>query len=317
MRALWKKNGITVLLLLAGVVFLLLFPVLGDDLYLLTVFSIALMYSVYAASWDLLSGYTGKENFGHAALVAIGAYSLGIISQSTPLQPILSIPLAGILSIVWGILIGIPTLRLKGPYFALATLAVASIMEKLTLSFSEVTGGEEGLYGIPFLAQDFVPSYYFVLLFAILSIGFLFFLGRSNFGLTLKSIRSDEDAARAVGISTTRYKVTAFAISAGFAGMTGAISGHYYGFVGFDMVFPLSLNIIILSVVGGLGGILPAALGAFFLTYLTELLREFGEFNQLIYTGILMVVVLVLPHGVFNLLGDFLRRGRKHGVAGR
>lgn len=306
-----KKFSISTILILAGVCLLLLFPVMSDDLYLITVFSIALIYAVYAASWDLLSGFTGKENFGHAAFIAIGAYMLGFISQHFAIPPYLSVPLAALLSFIFGILIGLPTLRLKGPYFALATLAVASIMEKLTYSFSDVTGGEDGLYGIEFLTGDEISSFYFVLIFAIIAIFVLYSIGKSNFGLTLKAIKSDDDAARALGINTDRFKVLAFGISAAFAGMAGTISGHYYSYVGPDIVYPLSLNIIIMCVVGGLGGIIPAALGGFALSFLSEMLRDFGDWNQLIYSGILMIIVIFLPRGVFNILGDFLKFRRK------
>jgi len=309
-----KKLSIPTILILAGTVMLFLFPVISDDLYMITVFSIALIYAVYAASWDLLSGFTGKENFGHAAFIGIGAYMLGFISQSFRIQPYLSIPIAAVLSFVFGVLIGLPTLRLKGPYFALATLAVASIMEKLTYSFSDITGGEDGLYGIEFLTGDEISSFYFVLIFAVIAILILYLIGKSNFGLTLKAIKSDDDAARALGIYTDKFKVMAFGISAAFAGVAGTISGHYYSYVGPDIVFPLSLNIIIMCVIGGLGGIIPAALGGFALSYLSEMLRDFGDWNQLIYSGILMITVIFLPRGVFNIIGDFFKKNRNSPV---
>ncbi len=309
-----KKISIPTLLVLLGTLMLFLFPVLSDDLYLITVFAIALLYAVYAASWDLLSGFTGKENFGHAAFIAIGAYMLGFISQHFAIQSYLSIPLAAVLSFIFGILIGLPTLRLKGPYFALATLAVATIMERLTYSFSDITGGEDGLYGIEFLTGDETSSFYFVLIFAVIAIYVLYRVGRSNFGLTLKAIKSDDDAAKALGIYTNRFKVLAFGISAMFAGIAGTISGHYYSYVGPDIVFPLSLNIIIMCVVGGLGGIIPAALGGFALSYLSEMLRDFGEWNQLIYSGILMLTVIFLPRGVFNIIGDLFNRTKRSSV---
>jgi len=305
-----KKISIPAILVLLGTLLLFLFPVISGDLYLITVFSIALIYAVYAASWDLLSGFTGKENFGHGAYIAIGAYMLGLLSQRFAIQPYLSIPIAAVLSFIFGILIGLPTLRLKGPYFALATLAVATIMEKMTYSFSDFTGGEDGLYGIEFLTGDEISSFYFVLIFAVIAIFILYRIGKSNFGLTLKAIKSDDDAAKALGIYTDRFKVLAFGISATFAGIAGTISGHYYSYVGPDIVYPLSLTIIIMCVVGGLGGIIPAALGGFALSYLSEMLRDFGDWNQLIYSGILTLTVIFLPRGVFNIIGDLLKRSK-------
>ncbi|MDN5342556.1 branched-chain amino acid ABC transporter permease [Oceanotoga sp. DSM 15011] len=305
MKFLKDIRGIIILLFTA---FLFIFPLISNDFYLINILSVSFIYMVYAGSWDILSGFTGKENMGHAAFIAIGGYMLGFISSSFAIKPWLSIPLAAIFSILFGIIIGIPTLRLKGPYFALASLAIASIFEKLTISYSEVTGGEEGIFGIPFLTEGPMGSYYFMLIFAVISIGLLFYLGKSNFGLILKSIKSDEEAAKALGIETTKYKVTAFALSAMFAGMAGTVIGHFYGYIGPDIVYPLSLNTLIMSVVGGIGGIIPAALGGFFISLLTELLRGFGEWNQIIYTVILMLSVLFLPKGIFVSIGNLIKR---------
>jgi len=309
-----KLKDIRVILILIGLLFIFLFPVFSSDFYMINILSIAVIYSVYAGSWDILSGFTGKENMGHAAFVAIGAYLLGFISSAYAIQPWLSIPLAAIASALFGIAIGVPTLRLKGPYFALASLAVASIFENLTITFSEVTGGEEGIYGIPFLTDGPVSSYYFMAIFSVVSVYILYRLGKSNFGLILKSIKSDEDAAKALGIKSTKYKVTAFALAAMFAGMAGTVTGHFYGYIGPDIVYPLSLNTLIMAVVGGIGGIIPAALGGFFISLLTELLRGFGQWNQIIYTVILMLSVLFLPKGVFKSLGDLLKPKSKKNI---
>src|SRR6056297_1963699 len=310
-----RLKDIRFILIFIGLVFLFLFPVLSSDFYLINILSIAVIYSVYAGSWDILSGFTGKENMGHAAFVAIGAYLLGFVSTAFSVQPWFSIPMAAIASALFGIAIGVPTLRLKGPYFALASLAVASIFENLTISYSEFTGGEEGIFGIPFLTAGPTTDYYFMLIFSVISVLILFIIGKSNFGLILKSIQSDEDAAKALGIKTTKYKVTAFALSAMFAGMAGTVMGHFYGYVGPDIVYPLSLNTLIMAVVGGIGGIIPAALGGFFISLLTELLRGLGQWNHIIYTVILMLSVLFLPKGVFKTLGNILKPKSKKNVA--
>jgi len=302
-----KLKDLRIILIVVGIVFMFIFPIGFNDQYLIWVFSIALIYSVYASSWDLLSGYTGKENFGHAAFIAIGGYMVGFISKAFPIPVYLSLPISALVSAVFGVVIGIPTLRLKGPYFALATLAVASIFEKLTISMSQYTGGEEGMIGITYLTDDPNKSYYFLLIFAVLAVYTMFKISRSNFGLILKALKSDEDACRAIGINTTFYKVTAFALSASFAGMAGTLVAHNFGYIGPDIVYPLSLNSMIMAVVGGIGGIVPAALGGFFLTFVSELLRDFGDYNQIIYTLLLIFSALFLPNGVFNALSNFLK----------
>lgn len=303
-----KKFFSLIILLL----FFTLFPI-TNDLFLINVFSIAFIFSVYASSWDLLSGFTGKENFGHAAFIAIGGYLVGFMSSSFHINPFLSLALSAIAAALFGAIIGIPTLRLRGPYFALATLAVASIMEKLTISYSNFTGGEEGIYGIPFLTESPITSYYFVLAFSVISIIIMYFIGKSNFGLILKSLKSDELASQALGIRINYYKISAFVISSLFAGMGGSITAHFFGYIGPDIVYPLSLNSIIMAVVGGIGGIIPAALGGLSLTIISELLSDFGDFNLLLYTIILILSILFLPEGIFNTLSNklLIRKGER------
>ncbi|CCU83772.1 branched-chain amino acid ABC transporter permease [uncultured Mesotoga sp.] len=307
------RRNIFAIFMIGLVALLLLLPVVRDDLYLLTILSIALCYSVLAASWDFFSGYTGRENFGISAFVAVGGYLVGLVTSSFNAPPILSILMGFILAGIVGFLIGLPTLRLHGPYFALATLALVTIAENLVLAFARVTGGEDGLYGLPYLTVTIEGSYYYVLVFAIISISILFLLGRSNFGLILKAINSDEEATRSSGIKVTRYKLLSLSLSAAFAGATGALLAHFYGYIGRDVVFQANLLIIIMATVGGTGFVLPAALGGITISLLTEYIRAFGELKNLTYTVVLMVMVLFVPGGLFSFV--FAKNAsRKRGV---
>jgi branched-chain amino acid transport system permease protein len=295
---------------------LLLFPLVYDSPYLAGVLVMANIYTVYVAAWDLLSGYTGQENFGFALFIGSGAYFVGLMTKYVaPLSPWLGIPAGGVIAAIVGLVIGVPCLRLKGPYLALATLAAAAIADRMVIILNKVTGGEDGIFGIPYLTGDPYGDYYLSLFFMLASVGILCGIGRSHIGLLLKAIRQDENAAQAGGVNTTFYKVGAFAVSAFFGGMAGAFNAHYLGYVGPDAVLAsgISLNIIIMAIVGGTGSIINAALGAFTLAVVAEFLKSLGEIHLLLYTTLLIAVLLFMPRGVFATL--LARLGRPPAAA--
>lgn len=302
---------LTPLQLLLGAIlgFLFLFPLVYDNAYLMSVFVLANIYTVYVAAWDLLSGFTGQENFGFALFIGAGAYFVGFTTKFvTAVSPVWGIPLGGIIAAVVGLALGIPCLRLKGPYLALATLAAAAIADRLAIIFSKYTGGEDGIFGIEFLTSSPLADYYASLLFMVACVAVMYYIGQSYIGLLLKAIRQDENSAEASGVNTTFYKVAAFAVSAFFGGMAGAFNAHYLGYVGPDAVLAshISLNVIIMAIVGGTGSIVNAACGAFTLAVVAEYLKEFGEYHLLIYTSLLILVLLFMPKGVFTTLFDKL-----------
>ncbi|MDF2500864.1 MAG: branched-chain amino acid transporter permease [Anaerosporomusa subterranea] len=291
---------------------LFLFPLVYDDAYLMSVLVLACIYTVYVAAWDLLSGFTGQENFGFALFIGTGAYLVGFITKfGGGIAPLWGILLGGLAAASIGLALGIPCLRLKGPYLALATLAAAAIADRLAIIFSKYTGGEDGIYGVEFLTGDPLTDYYAALVFMVVSVSILYMIGRSHIGLLLKAIREDETAAEAGGVNTTLYKVAAFVVSAWFGGMAGAFNAHYLGYVGPDAVLAshISLNIIIMAVVGGAGSIINAALGAFVLAVAADYLKHFGEYHLLIYTSLLILVLLFMPKGIFSTLGARLTTG--------
>jgi branched-chain amino acid transport system permease protein len=296
------KMKITASFIIGLTALLFLLPVLRDDLYLLTILSIALSYAVLAASWDFFSGFTGRENFGVSAFMAVGGYLVGLVTATANIPPLPAIILAFLAAGFVGFLIGIPTLRLHGPYFALATLALVVIAQNLVLAFARVTGGEDGLYGLPYLSESIEGSYYYVLVFSVISIAILYFLGRSNMGLILKAIQSDESATRSSGINVTKYKLLSISISAAFAGATGALLAHFYGYIGRDVIFHANLMVIIMATVGGVGYVIPAALGGLAISLITEFIRAFGDFKNLSYTVVLIVMVLFVPGGLFSFM---------------
>lgn len=288
---------------------LLVMPAVYEDPYLMSVIVLANIYTVYVAAWDLLSGFTGQENFGFALFIGAGAYLIGFLTKyGAAVSPWWGIPLGGLAAAAAGAALGVPCLRLKGPYLALATLAAAAIADRMVIIFSTYTGGEDGIYGVEPLTGSPLGDYYASLIFMAVCVAILYALGRSYIGLLLKGIRQDETAAEASGVNATFYKVAAFVVSAFFGGMAGAFNAHYLGYVGPDAVLAshISLNIIIMAIVGGTGTILNAALGAFTLAIIAEYLKHFGEYHLLIYTSLLIVVLLFMPKGIFATVVDKL-----------
>jgi len=282
-------------------------PLFTDDPYVIDVLVLANIYAIFSGSWDILSGYTGKENFGHALFIGVGAYGAAYLNLLLGVPPVLNLFLGGVIGLVFGVLIGIPCLPLKGPYLALATVAAAGIAERLLMIFPRYTGGEEGLYGLSPMTSGPVSDYYLSLMLLAITTVTLMLLGYSQRGLILRSIHSDELASEASGIDTNRYKLLAFAVSSFFAGMGGAFYAHYQMYAGPTyLTMIMSINVIIMCMAGGLGTIVGPILGAYMLTISNEFLRSIGDLRVLVYTGVVVLIVLFLPRGIFATLFDHL-----------
>lgn len=270
---------------------------------------LANIYAVYAASWDILCGYTGQVSFGHALFVGGGAYAAGLLNFYFKFSPLSTIFIAGGIAAFLGLIIGLPCLRLRGPYFALATFAAAAFPHGLTDVYWEYTGGLDGLYGISPIWPTLQGKYYFSILLTALCCGLIYIGARSPKGLVLKSIREDEIAAMASGINTTRYKLVTFVLSGFFAGLAGAFYSHNQLHVGPETLsVNLSILVIMMSVVGGVGTITGPICGAYLLTIFNELLREWEEVRLLIYTSAVVLILLFLPKGILPTLTSGIGR---------
>ncbi|MET0722571.1 MAG: branched-chain amino acid ABC transporter permease [Tardiphaga sp.] len=284
---------------IALVAILALAPMLVASNYLTGVLTVCAIYGIWASSWDFMSGLTGRENFGHSLFIGAGAYTAGFLSNIWSTSPWISLPLGVVIAIAFSLLVGFPTLRLRGPYFALAMLSASAILQRLCLIFWEYTGGEEGLYGLDPLIKNPLHYYWLVLGILVVTVIVLTLLAQSHWGLLLRAIRGDEATCQAAGINVTFYKIASLMISAGFAGLGGALYAHYQLQVSpplFSVV--VSITVIIMVYVGGIGSIYGAAVAAILLTLLTEMLRGFGEYRLWIYTLTLMLILFFLPNGL-------------------
>ena len=286
-------GGILVVAILAAI------PAITGSNYLTGVLTVCVIYGIWASSWDFMSGLTGRENFGHSLFIGTGAYTAGFLSSIWAANPWYSLPLGVIVAVVFAILVGFPTLRLRGPYFALAMLSTSAILQRLCLIFWEYTCGEEGIYGLDPLMKTPLHYYWFALGILVVTVIVLTLLAQSHWGLLLRAIRGDEATCQAAGINVTFYKIVSLMISAAFAGLGGALYAHYQLQVSpplFSVV--VSITVIIMVYVGGIGSIYGAAIAAILLTLLTEMLRGFGEYRLWIYTLTLMLILFFLPNGL-------------------
>jgi branched-chain amino acid transport system permease protein len=277
---------------------------------------------ILAVSLNLINGYTGQFSIGHAGFYAVGAYTSaslvyyagpairGLISflpsvgQNTVLL-LMGLLAAAAVAGIAGLAVGIPSLRLRGDYLAIVTLGFGEIIRVLILNIDAI-GGSRGFTGIPQLS-----NFFWVYLAVLLTIVTVHNLVNSSYGRAFISIRDDEIAAEAMGVDTTRFKVLAFVISSMFAGIAGGLFGHYTMYLHPNsFLFTTSFYLIIMIVVGGLGSISGAILGAVLITITLEVFRGFGAFRLVNFSVLLILIMIYRPQGLLGA-GTIFRTRRQ------
>jgi branched-chain amino acid transport system permease protein len=253
---------------------------------------------ILAVSLNLINGFTGQFSLGHAGFMALGAYASGMVTAVYGKHFIVGILFAAVLAAVAGLIIGIPTLRLKGDYLAIATLGFAEIIRVVIENYEKV-GGAAGLNDIP-IDTTWTWLYFVVVITLILINNFI----KSYQGRACIAIREDEIAAEAMGVNTTYYKVLAFVIGAAFAGIAGALYAGNIGYISPDnFKFMKSIDILVMVVFGGIGSISGAVAGATILAIISYLLQDFSEYRMILYALILMIMMLYRPQGILGQNG--------------
>jgi branched-chain amino acid transport system permease protein len=294
-----------VLLWAAG---LLLLPLVYSDAYVLRILTMTCIFAIFAASWDLLAGYTGQVNFGHALFFGAGAYTSALMSLKLGLSPWVTIWAGAAVALFFGFIVGYLCLRLRGSYLSLATLAFPLIALGILFAFPDFSGGELGISGLRRLMATPTGNYYVAALSMLAVVFGLWLLADSKFGIVLHAIRDDEVAARASGINTLRYKMVVFAISGAAAGFAGALFAHYLRVAGpSTLEVALSFQVVIWAIFGGVATIYGPVAAVFILYPLTEWLgsfRAFGELRLLIFAVIVLLVLLFMPRGLSPWVRD-------------
>ncbi len=255
------------------------------------------MLAALAESWNIIGGFTGYASFGNVAFFGIGAYTTGVLLTVGGLPFALALPAAGLLAMAFGALIGLPILRLKGHYFAIATLGVAETTREIVYNL-KITGGGTGLT-MP-ITKSPLPFFYLMLAILLAATLVNWWLSASRFGYGLIAIREDEDAAAAMGINTALYKTVAFALSGAFAGLAGGVFAYWITFIDPDGVFRviMTIQMIIMAVFGGMGTVVGPLLGALVLASVSEVLStQLVSLAELFNGLIVILVVLFMPRG--------------------
>lgn len=250
---------------------------------------------VLAVSLNLINGYTGQFSLGHAGFMSIGAYASAVLTLDYSFPFPVALVAGGLVAAMFGFLIGLPTLRLKGDYLAIATLGMGEII-RIVLLNTEYVGGASGLSGIP--AKT---TWGWVFIFTIVTIMIIQNFVKSTHGRACIAIRENEIAAESMGINTTIYKVIAFVIGAFFAGIGGGLYAHkFYVINPTSFNFIKSFEILVIVVLGGLGSTTGAIVGAILLTMIFTLLQDYPELRMIIYSLSLIIMMIFRPSGMLG-----------------
>ncbi len=277
------------------------------------------MFVALAQAWNIIGGFTGYASFGQVAFFGLGAYTVAVLMNNYHASFWLALPVAILAGATFAVLIGVPLLRLRGHYFAIATLGAAEGLREVVNNLTPITGGGLGIT-IPTFGNQ-APTPYFgkpgfylaFLVLAAVSVAVCAVLARSRFGYAMVAVNQDEEAAGAVGINTTVVKVVAFGVSAAIVACTGAFYAfqqiEFYPTDVFDASFTVLM--VIMVVIGGSGSVVGPLVGAVGLELLSQFLRvNLGSYNQLIFGAIVVLVVVFFPQGVVNFFRDAWRTRR-------
>ena len=305
-------------ILLLGVILTL--PLFVTNNYYLHVINLAGIYTLITLGLNLLSGYTGQVSMGQAGFFAIGTYASALLGLNFDIPFFLSLPVAMLFAALASVIIAVPAMKLSGAYLVLATVGFGEIIRLVILNWIPVTKGAAGLTGIPLVkvlgykVMSEQAFFYFILAFVLLGIYIANQFANSKIGRTFSAIREDELAARAMGVKVNNYKIFAFILSAIYAGAAGALYGTFSGVASPDnFTFDDSVAFLCMSVIGGTKSIAGGVIGAFLLTFLSEMLRALQNYRLIIYGAILIFTVIYMPKGIVGLMQKFTKKSRAEG----
>jgi len=313
-----KKQAILAILLIIVLVLLAILPMVIETESIINLTILIFLYIVLASSWNILGGYAGQVNLGHAAFFGLGTLATRLLwlEAEWPLFP--SLLAGGVVAVAFALLIGLPAFRLKGVYFAIGTLALAQI---LFITVGNIFPRISSLPPKYLVTYDLLPRYYLLLGLAMLAVGTAYFLVHSRWGLGIMAIREEEDAAESLGVSALRHKLLALVVSALFAGLAGGAFAYYH--VSYYYQFPFgplwTFDPIMMVYIGGQGTIIGPVIGSVFFVIIREFLAlRFVELHLAVFGTLFILVVLFLPGGfveVWEKIQKAIARRRSKGMA--
>mgnify|MGYP005796259529 CR=1 FL=1 len=304
---LWAQHQVPVSII--ALIIAVVFPLVAPSPYVIHIGVLCLIYTVLSLSLNLVTGFLGITTLGHAAFFGIGAYTAAILSTSCGFNFFLTMLSAGVVSALFGALLGAPTLRISGRYLTIVTIGFCEITRIVELNWMDLTRGPLGIPNIPaptvfgIVCDTPFSKYYVILALAVLTIIFCKNMLNSRTGRAISAIKGDELAANVMGVNLMHIKVMTFTISAAIAGMAGGFYAHVMSYIDpTSFTFDQSVQIMSMTILGGLGSIPGSIVGAIALTVIPEMLRGFMELRQVLYGLVIVVMVYFRPTG---LLGGF------------
>jgi branched-chain amino acid transport system permease protein len=285
-------------------------PVLAPgNITLLNLGILTFLYVAQGVAWNILGGFAGYVSFGHAAFFGLGAYTTALLWLAG-WSPMVTYPIAGMVAAAFSLLVGVPTLRLIGPYFSIATIGVGEAMRILMLNLDKITGGASGL-NLPTVVPSKTWFYFVALILAATSCAVAAWVRGSRFGLGLTALRLDLEAAESLGVRTTLFKNLAHIVSAALVGACGGLYATYLQYVHPDTVFSftLSISLVLIALIGGLGTVWGPVLGAVVFFVVQDYLQtSYPSFHLLVYGLLLLVIILFEPKGMAGVAGRLWAR---------
>jgi branched-chain amino acid transport system permease protein len=316
------------MLTIMGVVYgaMALMPLfVGDIRFIMHILIMCLIWAVVASCWDVIMGFAGIFSFGQVAFFVIGAYASAILAVGFAVPTVLAILLAGLFTAAMGVLVGLPCLRLAGPYVALVTFGVhMTLMPLLRGDIGKAigSGGSVGILTIPpinffgytFSSANLVPTFYLTLLLTIVCSITIMVVIRSYWGTAFLALKDSQEFASSLGVSAFKYKLMVFALTSFLTGIVGAFYGHYIGMISTRMLeLDLFCTLMVMLVVGGIGHFPGAILGAIITVTANELLAPLGAYRAVTMGALVVILVLALPNGVMGFWTRPSAVGAKHG----
>ena len=308
----FNNKKVNIFLLIIGIIIFIFLPHFVSG-YWVRVITTIFMYAVISQGINLMSGYMGYLPFGNAMFFGVGAY-ITAIGMSKGLSFLAVLPLAALTAILVSILFGLPVLRLRGHYFAIATIGMSGALLAVVQNATEITGGAMGTT-LPIIdkSPEVTYNYFYLAMFSLMVITSLtiYLVIKSKFGFGIRSIKANEEAANSMGINTTYHKVIAWAISALFTSIAGALYAYWMSFIGPDEVFDImiAVNTIVIMLIGGAGSILGPIIGAFVISLLSEVVwSTFLEYHLAVLGITIIIIVFFVPKGITGTIADFVKK---------
>ena len=293
----------------------------GDIPYIMNILIMCLIWAVVASSWDVIMGFAGIFSFGQVAFFVMGAYCSAILSINFHIPPVFTIIIAGFFTAGMGVLVGLPCLKLAGPYVALVTFGVHMALQPLLkgqIGIALGSGGALGLLAIPpisifgytFGTDNIVPTFYLILVISMACALTIMAMVKSYWGLAFLALKDSQPFATSLGISAFKYKLMVFAVTSFLTGIIGGVYGHFYGVLSVRMLdLDLFSILMVMILAGGLGHFPGAIIGSFLVVAASELMAPLGVYRAVTMGAIVVVLVLALPDGV---MGVFSKRLNNH-----